>query len=119
MVEGCRICFRAEKLRDADEVPRGGWVGALCALPPLHTYTFSLQIWPLAVRGEGASFSQGCPRQAPQPGEVGNPASERAGAGVMLGAKASPADVALSPAADHKIWLKFSLRPLLIIFWDR
>lgn len=73
----------------------------------------------LAVRGEGTSFSQGCPRQAPQPGEVGNPASERAGAGAMLGAKASPADVALSPAVDHKIWLKFSLRPLLIIFWDR
>lgn len=38
---------------------------------------------------------------------------------MMLEAKASPADVALSPAADHKIWLKFSLRPLLIIFWDR
>lgn len=39
--------------------------------------------------------------------------------GTLLGAKARPADVALSPAADHKIWLKFSLRPLLIIFWDR
>lgn len=41
------------------------------------------------------------------------------GRGALLGAKARPADVALSPAADHKIWLKFSLRPLLIIFWDR
>lgn len=38
---------------------------------------------------------------------------------MMLEAKAGPADVALSAAADHKIWLKFSLRPLLIIFWDR
>lgn len=47
------------------------------------------------------------------------PASRRAHTGMMLEAKAGPADVALSPAADHKIWLKFSLRPLLIIFWDR
>lgn len=38
---------------------------------------------------------------------------------MILEAKASPADVALSPAADHKIWLKFSLPPVLITFWDR
>ena len=47
------------------------------------------------------------------------PASRQTHTEMMLEAKASPADVALSPAADHKIWLKFSLRPLLIIFWDR